>query len=128
MRTKALISILALPFLLPSCAAVLGVGAGVAISQDMSDSNAWTAQLPEDIDIAWATAKASLGKQSLIPIRIDDDRRAAVASIDGAEVTMTVEAFDINRCRLRISARKYGVVSSEIAELVFNRILNNFED
>jgi hypothetical protein len=118
---------LLLPLLGASCAAVLGVGAGVVISQDMLDANTFVAQLNEDVDVAWATVKASLGQQSEIPIRIDNDVRGAIATIDGAEVTVSVEAYDLERCRLVVSARKYGVSNGEIADLVFNRLLTNFE-
>jgi len=128
MRRLPLPLLLLLPLVGTGCAAVLGVGAGVVISQDMLDSNTFVAQLDEDVDVAWAMAKASLGKQSEIPIRVDDDVRGAIATIDGAEVTVSVEAYDLNRCRLIVSARKYGISNGEIADLVFKRILANFEE
>lgn len=126
MRKIVPTALLLLPLVGASCAAVLGVGAGVVISQDMLDSNTFVAQLNEDVDVAWATAKASLGNQSEVPIRTDDDVRGAIATIDGAEVTVSVEAYDLDQCRLIVSARKYGISNGEIANLVFNRILTNF--
>jgi hypothetical protein len=128
MRTSFLTALLVLPLLSTSCAAVLGIGAGVIISQDMLDNNTFVAQIQEDVDVAWSVAKASLGGQAEMPIHVNEDQRGAVAVIDGADVTVSVEAYDLNRCRLIVSAQKYGVSNGEIAELVFNRILNNFED
>ncbi len=127
MRTSLVLALLALPLALSSCAALLGVGAGVVISQDLMDNNTYVAQIAEDVDVAWATVKTSLGKQSEKPMHVDEDRRAAVAQIDNAEVTVSVEAYDLNRCRLIVTARKYGVSNNEIAGLVFNRLLQNFQ-
>lgn len=112
---------------LSSCGALLGVGAGVVISQDLMDNNTFVAQLSEDVDVAWATTKVSLGKQTDLPLTLDEDRRTAVAMIDDARVTVSIEAYDVDRCRLLVSARKYGVTNGEIADLVFNRLLENFE-
>ncbi|MFT7487245.1 MAG: hypothetical protein ACI9F9_003105 [Candidatus Paceibacteria bacterium] len=108
--------------------AVLGLGAGVVISQDMMDSNTFVAQLNEDVDVAWATTKASMGRQSDQPIHIFDDVRSTTANIDGAEVTASIEVYDLDSCRLIISARKYGVPNGDIAELVFGRVLQNFSE
>ena len=126
MRIPVLTAALALPLLTSGCAAVLGLGAGVIISQDMLDNNTYVAQIEEDVDVAWAVAKASLGGQAELPLQVSQDVRGAVGVVDGAEVTVSVEAYDLNRCRLIVSARKYGVSNGEIAELVFNRILQNF--
>ena len=103
------------------------MGAGVVISQDLMDNNTFVAQLSEDVDVAWATTKVSLGKQTDLPLTLDEDRRTAVAMIDDARVTVSIEAYDVDRCRLLVSARKYGVTNGEIADLVFNRLLENFE-
>jgi hypothetical protein len=128
MRPHRLLPLLLLvPAALSGCAAVLGVGAGVVISQDLMDNNTFVAQIAEDLDVAWATTKVSLGQQTEVPMQIDDGRRVAVAEIDDARVTVSVEAYDMGRCRLLVSARKYGVSNGEIAELVFNRLLENFE-
>ena len=120
--------VLILPLVASGCAAVLGIGAGVVISQDVLDSSTFVAQLEQDTNVAWATAKASLGHQSTEPIAVDEDLRTAVGTVDGAEVTVSVEAYDLNRCRLLVSARKYAVSNGEIAEMVFNKIINSFNN
>ncbi len=123
---KFLIPTLLLALISPSCAAILGIGAGVVISQDMQDSNTFVAQVEEDIDVAWAMVKVSLAKQSKVPLHVDNSLRAAVARIDDADVTVSVEIYDMSQVRLIVSARKMGVTSREIAELVFNRVVQNF--
>jgi len=127
MRTTVLIALFALPLFASSCAAVLGIGAGVVISQDMLDDNTYVAQIDEDIDIVWAVSKASLAGQSKMPLHVNEDVRGAVAEIDGAQVTVSVAAYDLNRSRLVVSAKKYGVSNGELAGLVFNRIMENFK-
>ena len=128
MRTTLLTALFVLPLISSGCAAVLGVGAGVIISQDMLDNNTFVARIDEDVQVAWAVSKASLGGQAELPIRVNDSERGAIARIDGADVTISVEAYDQDTCQLIVSARKYGVSNGEIAQLVFNRILENFSE
>lgn len=124
MRQTAILALL-LALVTPGCAALLGIGAGVVISQDMMDNNTYVAQLKEDVNVAWTVAKSSLSQQSDKPIEVDEDLRVATATIDDALVTVSVEAYDMNLTRMLVSAKKYGVSNGEIAEMVFNRILNN---
>ncbi|MCB9915448.1 MAG: hypothetical protein H6828_09915 [Planctomycetes bacterium] len=123
MRSSALLALL-LALVTPGCLAVLGVGAGVVISQDMMDNNTYVAQVRESVDVTWAVAKASLSQQASDPIDVDEDLRTAVGMVDDATVTVSVEAFDLDQTRLAVSARKFGVANGEIAEMVFDRILD----
>lgn len=123
MPSKILIALF-LALVTPGCAAILGIGAGVVISQDMMDNNTYVAQVREDVDIAWAVAKSSLSQQASKPIEVDEDLRTATATVDDAIVTVSTEAYDLKQTRLAVSARKFGVANGEIAELVFNRILD----
>jgi hypothetical protein len=127
MRTTLLTALFALPLISSGCAAVLGIGAGVIISQDLLDNNTFVARIEEDVEVAWTVSKASLGGQSDMPVRVNEAERGAIARIDGADVTMSIEAYDENTCQLIVSARKFGVPNGEIAQLVFNRILENFD-
>lgn len=125
---KIIVPTLLLALTSSSCAALLGIGAGVAISQDMQDSNTYTAQLQDDIDVVWATVKVSLAKQTKTPMSINDDMRAVVARIDDADVTVSVENFNLEQVRVIVSSRKYGVSNKEISELVFSRVMKNFSN
>jgi hypothetical protein len=127
MRKTALLALL-LALVTPGCAALLGVGAGVVISQDMMDNNSYVAQLKEDVNVAWAVTKSSLSHQASKPIDVDEDLRVATATIDDAKVTVSIEAYDLNQTRLTVSAKKYGVANGEIAEMVFNRILKQISE
>jgi hypothetical protein len=127
MRQTAFFALL-LCLVIPGCAAAAAVGAGIVISQDVLDNETFVAQLNEDVDVTWSTAKASLAKQSSAPIEMDDDLRVANGKVDNAEVIVNVEAFDLNRCRLSVSATKFGINNGEIAEMVFNRILKRLQN
>lgn len=126
MLHKLSLALLALP-LFTSCGALLGVGAGVVISQEALDSNTYVAHIPQDADIVWATAKSSLSRQSTELIQVDESLRKARAVIDGANVDLSVEVFDLNRSVMRVSAKKFGVSSGEIAEMTLNRVLRDLQ-
>jgi len=128
MRQTALLAAATLCLLLSGCVALLGLGAGVIISQDVLDNETYVAQLNEDVDVVWAVAKSSLSHQSDSPITVENDLRTATGLVDGADVIVSVEAFDLDRCRMSVSATKYDINNGEIAELVFDRILKQLRE
>ena len=126
MHRTLCLSLLALP-LLAGCGALLGVGAGVVISQEALDNNTYVAHIPQDADIVWATAKSSLSRQSTELMEVDESLRKARAVIDGANVDVSIEVFDLNRSVMRVTAKKYGVSNGEIAEMTLNKILRDLQ-
>lgn len=126
MRKLLLLALVAIP-LTQSCAAVLGVGAGVLISQEMVDNQTYVARLDLGSERMWPSAKTTLSHLSLKPIDVDDDLRVAIADIDQAKVTVAVETYDLNQSILRVSAKKYGVASGEIAKMVLDKILDDLK-
>ncbi|MAF65841.1 MAG: hypothetical protein CMJ84_09310 [Planctomycetes bacterium] len=126
MRHKLIASIL-IALALPGClAAAAGVGAGIIFSQEM-DANTYTYFLEKDADVVWATAKASLSHQATEIIEPDEDLRTVTARIDNADVVVSVELHDLDRCALRVSARKFGVANGELAEMVIDEIVRDLE-
>ncbi len=127
MRTPLYLLVLApltLSTLFSGCLAV-GVGAAaVIVSQDVLDNNVYVATLDRSADQVWTSAKVALNHASLKPIDTQDDLRKATAEIDDAKVTVTVETYDLNRCTLRVSAKKYGVNNGQIAKMVYDKILH----
>jgi hypothetical protein len=110
-----------------SCAAVLGVGAGVLVSQEMLDNQSYVARLDLGSSRVWPSAKTTLSHMSLKPIDVDDALKSAVAEIDQAKVTVSVETYDLEQSLLRVSAKKYGVDNGEIAKMVLDKILADLE-
>jgi hypothetical protein len=119
-------------FLLPSvagCAAVAaGVGAGIIISQNQ-DNNTYETRLNYDVKKVWPIVKQTLSDASLETIDIDEDVRLAKAKIDGASVTVSCEAFDLDKTVMKVSARKYGgtLNDGEMAYLMQEKILRRLE-
>jgi hypothetical protein len=114
--------------LLGGCAAaVIGVGAGVLISQEMLDNNSYVAQLNVDSERAWSTTKTSISHASLKPVDVDNEERRIQAEVDGAQVTVAVETYDLDKSIVRVTAKKYGVNNGEIAKMVLDRIVLDLE-
>ena len=104
------------------CLALAAAGVGVVLSQEFSD-HAHIAYLEEHATQVWASAKTSMAHMSTQEeIEIDEELMAASARIDGAVVTVHVEAWDVGETRLSIGAKKYGLYNSDVAERVLVRI------
>ena len=125
MRTTARLPfLLAIALCTPACfPALLGVGAGVVISHEVLENNTYVAQVSEGAALTWAISKSSLTHQSDDPITVNDDLRTATGNIGDASVTVSVETFDDDSCRLMVSARSYGLNDGPSAEAAFQEIL-----
>ncbi len=121
MRTLILASICTLP-LLSSCVAAVAAGAGLIASQEILDNNTYVSHVQRDVSYVWPEVKTFLSDSSLDLVEIDEDLRVARARIDGAMVTVSVEAYDIDYCVLKVSAKKFAVNDGEMARVVMERI------
>jgi hypothetical protein len=121
MRTLILASLCTLP-LVSSCAALVAAGAGVVVSQELLDNNTYVSHVQQDVSVVWPEVKTFLSDSSLDLVDIDEELRVAKARIDGAMVTVAVEAYDIDYSVLRVSAKQYGVNDGEMAGVVMERI------
>jgi len=115
---------------LSSCvaAAVVGVGLGaVVISQEVTDSNVYVTHLSMNVNEVWPTAKIFLADQSLELIETDEQAHIAKARIDGANVTVGVEAYDIDKTLMRVSAKRYGVNDGDMARIITERLTRRLD-
>jgi hypothetical protein len=120
--------LLAAPTLLTGCAGFVAGGvAAVVISQEMLDNNTYVSHLNQDVSLVWPTAKVFLAEQSLELIEIDEPARIAKAKIDGASVVVGVEAYDLEKTLMRVSATRYGVNDGEMARLIMERLHRRIE-
>ena len=125
---KALLTVLFLAPLVPGCAAAaVGAGAGVLFSQEVLDNQTFVARLDKDANQAWTSTKTTLSHASLKPIDVDNDMRTAIAEVDGAKVTASIETYDLNRSVLKVSAKKYGVSNGDIAKVVFDKVMTELD-
>jgi hypothetical protein len=126
MRNILLVVFLAIP-LTQSCAALLGIGAGVLITQEMLDNQTYVARLELGSERLWPSAKTTLSHLSLKPVDVDDDLRVCIADIDQSKVTVAVETYDLNQSILRVRAEKFGVANGELAKMVLDKILDDLD-
>jgi hypothetical protein len=123
-KSLLLLALVAAPLsaaLLPGCV-VAAVGTGVVVGEIMFEDNTFIGQLNSESGRAWAQTKTTLSKRSSQPIDVDEARRKIVADIEGAQVTASIETYDLNVSTLRVSAKRYGFPDNEIARMMFDRI------
>ena len=131
MRTTARLPfLLAIALCTPACfPALLGVGAGVVISHEVLENNTYVAQVSEGAALTWAIAKSSLTHQASGPITVNDDLRSATGPVEDSTVTVSVETFDDETCRLKVAARRnYGLNDGPSAEAALQRILADLNE
>jgi hypothetical protein len=124
---RSAISLVLLLVLAPACALLVPAGAGaLAISSTNKDST-YIVQVRTGVELAWASSKTTLSHLSLKPIDTDDASRKAVAEIDNAKVTVTVEAFALDQSVIKVSAMKFALADAATATMVKDKILADLE-
>jgi len=113
--------------LLNSCALVAVSGAAVLISDEFMD-NAISTVVPLEPELAWTGVLSSLSGQTTALIHRDDDHRTATTTVDGGEVTVHVEQFDLGRTRILVEAKRYLVHNPELSALTLQRIEQDLMD
>jgi len=125
-----LLPLLALAPLATGCvAAVAAAGAGFIVSQQVLPNKVHVAQVALDVEKVWSSVKETVsfytepGSQPLV----QDFPRSIQAKVDGATVTVDVEAIDIDRTTIRVSAEKYLSKDNATASQVMNGILERLQ-
>ena len=110
------------------CAGVVAGGvAAVVVSQEMIDNNTFVSHVNQDVTQVWPTAKVFLAEQSQKLIETDDQARVATAEVDGAKVSISVEAYDLDKSVVRVAAKRYGVNDGDLARVVTERFTRRLE-
>ncbi|HIG86377.1 MAG TPA: hypothetical protein EYQ25_04980 [Planctomycetes bacterium] len=107
--------------LLNSCTLMAVSGAAILITEEFRD-NAVSTVVPLEPAIAWTGVLASLSDQSNDLVHRDDAHNSARTMIDGGEVTVYVEQFDLGQTRILVEAKKYMVHSQDLSVLTLERI------
>ena len=108
---------------------VAAAGVGVVASEQMLDNNVYATHVNMDAKQVWEITKKFLADQSTDLIEWDDASRVAKANIDSSRVTVSVEAYDIDKSVLHVSAKKYlaTVNDGDMARIVSERLLRRIE-
>jgi hypothetical protein len=106
-------------------AAAGAAGAGYVVSQQVLPNDVHVAQVALDVDDVWPSVKETLGfyQEPGSELAVQDYPRTVHARVDGAKVTVQVEAIDIDRTTIRVSAEKYLTQNSATAAEVMEGIL-----
>ena len=115
----------------PGCVLAVGAaaGAGYLISREVRDEY-HTARVARDTDTTWQAVIETLEilKDVGTEVEQDADRRQATARVSGADVSVSVEAYDLDSTLIRISAEKFLVDAPSTAESVLNKTLDRIEE
>ena len=124
MKLVAALALVCLP--LGSCLVAAGAGAGYLINREILKDRSHTAEVQDDVEPVYSIARETLG------ILIDpgtevvtkSSPRTASGKVDGSDVIVTVEAFDLDRTTIRVKAETLlGNDDSDTAEHVLDEIL-----
>lgn len=109
-------SLLALPVLAlgVSCAPAAVVGTAIIVNDEFAEKSQ-SVVVGFDADYVWAAAKSSLSHMTDDLLDIDPELRTIKTYVDGAEVLVRVQTFDVGQTRISVAARRYLVFSDEVA-------------
>jgi hypothetical protein len=103
-------------------------GGGFIVSQQVNADDVHVAQVALDVDRVWPSVKETLGfyQEPGSELAVQDYPRSVHAKVDGAKVVVHVEAIDIDRTTIRVSAEKYlghdSATASEVMEGILARL------
>lgn len=126
MRTPLSIALLAFT-LLPGCVVAAGALGGVLISQKALEDSVYIVQVRTGVATTWSSVKTTMSHMSLKPTDCDNEARTVKAEIDGAQVVVTVQAYDLEQSTVKVSATKYGLANGETSKMVKDKILSDLE-
>lgn len=123
---RLLLALAPLPFLSGCFLAVAGAAgtAGYVLSQNASN-NVHTAQVAFDVDHVWPSVKETMGflQEPGSEATVQDFPRVVSGRVDGAKVRVEVEALDLDRTTIRVSAEKLLTKDNATAADVLNQLL-----
>lgn len=128
---KRLLALLAFAPLFSGCFLAAAAGAGYVVSQQVLPNHVHVAQVALDVDQVWPSVKETVGfyQEPGSEPTVQDSPRTIHAKVDGAKVTIEVEAIDLDRTTIRVSAEKYSGLSKDNATAaeVMSGILERLE-
>jgi len=127
-RTLTLVPLLCLP-LVSSCIVAAAAGAGYLVSREVLPNDVYSAQVRVDVDDTWEATRETLGYM-VDPgneVTTTSSPRVAKAKVDGADVTVTVEAYDLDRTTITVAAERPLRHDGATANEVLNAVLDHLD-
>jgi len=107
-----------------ACAPIAVVGAAIVVNEEFTD-NAQEVVLKQDVSYVWASVKSSMTHMTSDLLEVDEDLKAVRTYVDGAQVTVHVQRYDVGETRIRTAARKLLVYNDEVARMVQERLITD---
>jgi hypothetical protein len=125
-----LLAVLLLAFApLAGCVAVAaGAAAGYAITQEVLPNDVHTATIALDVDVVWPAAKDALRGLSTRPLDVTETPRVVKGVVDGADVTLEVHAFDLDRTIVEVRAERFLASRGATAQRVLDRVIERLPE
>ncbi len=129
MRTAVFATLLAIPLLTGCFAMAAGAVGGLVLSSEVSGSNIYETRLNLDVSKVWPVVKTTLSDTSMETIEINDEIRMAKAKIEGASVTVSCEAYDLDKTVMKTRASKFAgtINDADMAKMIQERIILRLE-
>ena len=132
LRTGSVLALLTLASLATGCAAaVVGAAAagGYVISQKVLPGSIHTAQVSLDVDEVWPSVKETVGffQEPGSEPTVQDFPRSVRAKVDGAKVQVDVDAIDLDRTTIRVTADRTLSKDDATASKVLSKILERLD-
>jgi hypothetical protein len=126
---KRFLPLLVLAPLSAGCYIAAAGAAGYIVSQQVLPNNVHLAQVAYDVDVVWPSVKETVGyyQEPGSEPAVQDFPRTIHAKVDGARVTVEVEAIDLDRTTIRVTAEKYLGKDDVTAAEVMNGILDRLK-
>ena len=106
------------------CAPLAIAAVGIVVTDEWKD-NALTADVNDDVDMVWASVRASASNMTDALLHVDEDHRAIQTRIDGSVVVIHVQQWSVTETRVFVEAKKYMVANPEVAQLVMERLVRD---
>jgi len=115
---------------LSGCLLVAGVGVGYVVTQQVLPNDVHVTEVADDVDTVWKSVRQSMlilvdpGHE----LEVKDAPRSIDCKVNGAAVTVEVEAYDLNRTTIRVQAEKYLASDNATAGEVMDTILRHLQE
>lgn len=122
---RSLLPLLAVLSLASGCIVAAAAGVGYVVSQKVLPGEVHTAQVKDDVERVFRVATETLGilVDPGTEVTTQSAPRSARCQVDGADVTVTVEAYDLERTDLRVEAERTLRKDGATARMVLDEIL-----
>ena len=115
---------------LSGCLLVAGAGVGYVVSQQVLPNDIHVSEVADDVDTVWKSVRQSM-EIMVDPgheLSLQDTPRKIECKVNGADVAVEVEAYDLDRTTIRVQAEKYLSSDNKTASEVTNTILRRLQE